>query len=167
MILISYDGSADAKSAIEQAGELMSGEPATVLTAWEPFAVLITHSSFGFGSGAGADAEEIDRHSRETADQLAREGAQLANDAGFKAEARTAAVGSTVADAILKEAEDVSARAVVMGSRGLTGIKSMLLGSVSHAVIHDADRPVMVVPSPEVAAERTRRRRTEEQRAAS
>ena len=51
--------------------------------------------------------------------------------------------------------EDV---AILMGSRGLTGVKSMLLGSVSRAVIQHADRMVIVVPSPEVAAARARER---------
>jgi hypothetical protein len=37
----------------------------------------------------------------------------------------------------------------------------MLLGSVSHAVIQHADRAVIVVPSPEVAAARARARRTD------
>jgi nucleotide-binding universal stress UspA family protein len=41
-----------------------------------------------------------------------------------------------------------------MGTRGLTGVKSLLLGSVSHAVLQHADRAVVVVPSPEVARER-------------
>ena len=45
-----------------------------------------------------------------------------------------------------------------MGSRGLSGLKSMLLGSVSHAVLHGADRAVIVVPSPEVAGSRSRTR---------
>jgi nucleotide-binding universal stress UspA family protein len=48
-----------------------------------------------------------------------------------------------------------------MGSRGLTGVKSLLLGSVSHAVIQHADRTVIVVPSPEVAAARARERPVE------
>jgi nucleotide-binding universal stress UspA family protein len=48
-----------------------------------------------------------------------------------------------------------------MGSRGLTGVKSLLLGSVSHAVIQHADRTVIVVPSSEVAAARAREHPTE------
>jgi nucleotide-binding universal stress UspA family protein len=45
-----------------------------------------------------------------------------------------------------------------MGSRGLTGIKSRLLGSVSHAVVQHADRTVIIVPSPDVAGARERER---------
>jgi nucleotide-binding universal stress UspA family protein len=43
----------------------------------------------------------------------------------------------------------------------LTGVKSLLLGSVSHAVIQHAGRMLIVVPSPEVAAARARERPTE------
>jgi len=46
----------------------------------------------------------------------------------------------------------------VIGSRGLTGLKSVLLGSVSHAVLQHADLPVIVAPSAEVAAARRARR---------
>jgi hypothetical protein len=37
VILIGYDGSADAQAAIDQAGALLSGEPATIVTVLEPF----------------------------------------------------------------------------------------------------------------------------------
>lgn len=41
MILIAYDGSPDAKTAIGHAGELLPGSEATVLTIWEPFATML------------------------------------------------------------------------------------------------------------------------------
>ena len=72
---------------------------------------------------------------------------------------RTCSQKTTVAGAILAEAEAVDASAILMGSRGLTGLKSLLLGSFSHAVIQRADRAVIVVPSTEVAASRSRGRR--------
>ena len=49
MILIAYDGSSDARSAIDRAGELLSGEPATVLTVWEPFIDVMARTGAGLG----------------------------------------------------------------------------------------------------------------------
>lgn len=37
---------------------------------------------------------------------------------------------------------------IVLGSRGLGGIRGMLLGSVSQKVAHHATSPVVIVPSP-------------------
>lgn len=47
MILLCYDGSEDARAAIEHAGHLLSGQPAIVLTVWEPFVEVLwtSHSS--------------------------------------------------------------------------------------------------------------------------
>ncbi|MGI8624147.1 MAG: universal stress protein [Solirubrobacteraceae bacterium] len=47
--------------------------------------------------------------------------------------------------AILEIAERRDAAMIVLGSRGLTGVRSMLLGSVSSAVVHHADRPALVI----------------------
>jgi nucleotide-binding universal stress UspA family protein len=159
MILIAYDGSDDAKAAIEQGAELLKGQPATVLTVWEPIVEVLTHTAT-FGIGAGMfDQEAIDKANREGAEQHAEEGARLARDAGFDVQSRAVAQQTTTSATILSEADAVSASAILMGSRGLRGLKSMLLGSVSHAVLRDADRAVIVVPSPEVAAERAGARR--------
>lgn len=155
MILLCYDGSADARAAIERAGELLSGQPATVLTVWEPFIEVITRASFGLGMAPGVvNIEEIDTATREAAQTRAHEGAELAHRAGLDAEPRTRAQVTTVAAAIVDEANDLDATAIVVGSRGLTGLKSLMLGSVSHGVSQHADRTVIVVPSAEVAAAR-------------
>jgi nucleotide-binding universal stress UspA family protein len=163
MILICYDGSTDAKAAIEHAGELLDGRPATVLTVWVPFMEVLARSTpSGLGLAPGTvDVDRIDEASRQSAEQLADEGAALARNAGLDAQPRTCSQVTTIASAILSQADEVGASAVVMGTRGLTGIKSLLVGSVSHAVIQNADRSVVVVPSPDVAAARQRELRAE------
>jgi nucleotide-binding universal stress UspA family protein len=158
MILIAYDGSPDAQIAIERAGELMRGRPATVLTVLEPFTDVVARIGTGMPIGA-VDYNDMDRSAEDAGRRRAEEGAARAREAGLKAHARVQARHGSIAEAILTAANDEGAEAIVLGTRGLTGVKSLLLGSVSHAVLQHADRPVVVVPSPEIAAERAARRR--------
>ena len=158
MILLCFDGSPDAQAAIDHAGELLSGQQATVLTVWETFLDVIARTGAGVGLPP-FDPDEIDAASERGARERAAEGVERARRAGLDAAPRTRARGTTIADTILSEADHVNADAIVVGSRGLTGLKSLLLGSVSHALLQHADRTVIVVPSPEVAAEREARRR--------
>lgn len=156
MILIAYDGSDDAKAAIEKTGRLFPGEQVTVLTVWQRF--IDTMARVGGGLGVVVDFDEIDRDSEASAKEKAEEGAALAREAGLDPHARTTVVESTIADAILSQAALVAASAVVCGSRGFTGVKSLMLGSVSHHVLQHADLPVIVVPSPAVAKARAEHR---------
>ena len=159
MVLLGYDGSADAKAAIDRAGVLLKSSPALVLSVWEPFIGVMTRAGLGMTYGALAwDADEVDAASERSAAALAEEGADLARQAGLDAQPRTAARNGGVADAILEVADEVDAEAIVLGTRGLTGMKSLLLGSVSHAVLQHADRPVVVVPSPSVTEARAQQR---------
>ena len=157
MILICYDGSTDAKEAIVRSATLLRGQRATVLTVWSPFDM----AALGL-SGGVEDMQESDEAGRLYAEHQAEAGSRLAIELGFDAESRTVDRRTTIADAILGEADALGATAILMGSRGLTGVKSLLLGSVSHAVIQHADRTVIVVPSPEVAAARARERPPED-----
>lgn len=164
MILICYDGSVDAKAAIEHGARLFHGESATVLTAWQPFIDAFAHAAtFGVNPGI-LDTEPIDNASRQGAEERAQEGAELARKAGLDAQPLVLEQRASTAETILSEGDALDAAAILMGSRGLNGLKSLLLGSVSHAVIQHADRPVIVVPSPEMAASRARSRRANRSR---
>lgn len=155
MILIAYDGSDDAKSAIQHAATLLPGHPAVVLTIWEPYLTMIMRTPAGLGPVAGVpDIKGIDDACRTSAQARAEEGVRLAREAGIDASARVVSRSGSIAQAILQEAADLDATAIVVGSRGLTGLKSLLLGSVSHGVLQHADRSVLVVPSPTVAEQR-------------
>ncbi|MFZ0090369.1 MAG: universal stress protein [Solirubrobacteraceae bacterium] len=156
-LLIGYDGSADARCAIEHAGPLFPGRAAVVLTVWEGFAEILARS--GGGSAIPSmDFIQVDDASQRSALERADEGCALARDAGLDAEPLIAQRELTVWDTIVGEAARVDADAIVLGNRGLTGVKSMLLGSVSRGVLQHADRPVLVVPAAEVARERSERR---------
>jgi nucleotide-binding universal stress UspA family protein len=154
MVLICYDGSADAQAAIDRAGQLMPGSDATVLVIWETILETMTRNgSLGMGLGlAGAYGDaETDAAIKKAALGTAADGAQRATDAGLIAQPRIASRHDDIA-----AAADVDADMIVLGTRGLGGVKSLMLGSVSHAVLHHADRPVLVVPSSSLAEERHR-----------
>ncbi|MBV9416965.1 MAG: universal stress protein, partial [Solirubrobacterales bacterium] len=129
MILIAYDGSADAQAAIERAGQLMKGETAAVLCVWERFIDVMTRVGTGMPVGE-VDYQSLDRANANRAREQAQEGAERARRAGLEAEPRIRAREGRIAETILAEANELGADAVVLGTRGLTGLKSLFLGSV-------------------------------------
>ena len=163
MILICYDGSDDAKAAIKRIGALMPGVSATVLTVWEPFSSVASGSPKGRLSPLAVitNVDDANDKMRAEARDVAAEGTQLANDAGLNAEPATDEQGESVAEAILSSADKLDADMIVLGSRGLGGVGSLLLGSVSHRVLQHADRPVLVIPSAAVAKHRHELRKAE------
>lgn len=157
MILICYDGSADAKSAVDRAGALMPGAEATVLVIWETILETLSRDgSLGMGAMVGSfgDDEYGDAAIRKSAVDTAEDGAQRARDAGLVAHARIASRDAEIAAVILEAAADINADVIVLGTRGRGAVKSMMLGSVSQSVLHHADRSVLVVPSPETCERR-------------
>lgn len=155
MILIAYDGSADAQAAVRRAAELMPGQPATVLSVWEPVTDVMARAGAGMISWPEQGVlDELDSSGERSARLRAQQGAELAQSVGLQAQSRVGVRGNTIAETILVAAGDVDASVIVLGTRGLSGLKSLVLGSVSHAVLQRADRPVLVVPSAEVAARR-------------
>jgi nucleotide-binding universal stress UspA family protein len=155
--LLCYDGSEDARAAIDHCASLMPGSKVTVLVVWETVLETMTRSgSMGMGMGmVGVDDETgADDAIRKHALATAADGARRAHAAGLTARARIADRRGEIARAILEVGDDIDADVIVLGTRGLGGVKSVMLGSVSHAVLHHADRPVLVVPSPRLAERR-------------
>jgi nucleotide-binding universal stress UspA family protein len=142
-ILLCYDGSDDAFRAIQFAGTLFAGRTAIVLAVWEHYSVL---------SGVSRVDDEL---VQEATEALAADGCERARDAGFSATPVAVEAQHGVAEAIIDAADQHDALLVVMGTRGNTGIRSLLLGSVSHAVAHHAHRPLLIVPSQPLAEARS------------
>jgi nucleotide-binding universal stress UspA family protein len=157
MILICYDGSANAQEAIDRAGLLMAGGEATVLVIWETVLETMTRVGsvgMGFGMLGPYGDDGADAAIKKGAVDTAAEGVQRAVAAGLVAQPRIVNRTDDIAAVILAEASELDADVIVLGTRGLGGVKSVMLGSVSHAVLHHADRPVLVVPSPGLAERR-------------
>ena len=148
-LLLCYDGSDQASEAIACAAALFPrGTRATVLYAWEPSAVTV--SAEWALVPVPDDAEQQDAAQ---AMRLAEAGAQQARNLGLDAEARSEeAFGS--AWRTIVEVADGEFDVVVMGTRGLSGVKSLLLGSTSHHVAQHARCPVLIVPGAALGEER-------------
>lgn len=153
-MLLSYDGSAGAQEAIERVAELVPGSTVVVLTVWEPLSdTLWRTGSLGGGLGSAgtyAELQQSDSADRQAARAIAAEGADRATASGLVARPRCVSRSGPIAEAILTMAAEVDAKFIVVGTRGLGAMTSVLLGGVSHAVVKHADRPVLVVPSPPV-----------------
>ena len=155
-VLLCFDGSDGARHAITAAGALLGGGPAVVACAWEPLGEFSRSNPWGaFVSALGRPAQEMDEIAAEVTADIAEEGAAAARAAGFDpATTRIERREGSLAETLLRVAEDVDARAIVAGSRGLGSGRSLLLGSVSRGLVNDAHRPVVIVPPPGGVSER-------------
>ena len=145
-ILICYDGSPGARRAVEHAGRLLPGSRAVVLNVWGSPAGL---AACGLAGTAPRDFEDWMR----TASGVAAEGVQRAKAAGLDAVALTTnGMVEGISRSILALAGECGADLIVVGSRGLTGLRAITAGSVSKRLVEHARRPVLVVPGKRVQA---------------
>ena len=144
-MLIGYDASEDSRRAIAQAAALMPGRKAVVATAWRSLAGLMLHTDVHDLEGTMREAaDEVDVADKEGSQRTADEGAELARSLGLDAEAVAVRSDHRVWRTLLELADERDADVVVVGERGLTGIDTVLLGSVSHGVLHHSERPVLL-----------------------
>ena len=141
-LLLCYDGSENAKHAIQEAAALLAPRRALVLTVWQDAAAL---PSLAWAGAALPDLEDVFAAARDGAERMAEEGAGIARATGFDAISIVAEAKGPIWTAVEHVAEEHDASAIVVGSRGLSGIKSLLLGSVSSGIVHHALRPTVVV----------------------
>src|SRR5919201_270143 len=134
-IVLCYDGSDEAKHALEQAGEVLGGGPAIVLTSWEVLSIAV--GGYPLDEFAtGISYSDLDKAAEARAQKLADDGVRLATSHGFQAEPLVSQ--GPPGEAIVHVARDRDAKVIVLGSRGYTGLRASMLGSVSNAVIHHA-----------------------------
>ena len=140
-ILLATDGSEEAASAARTAADLAQK------TGSELHVVLVELSMAHVGMGPPEIAdipapkqEELDEESQRLLDAQVR---QIKADGGTVTQVHLR-VGRPDVE-IVALAEEIDAGLIVMGSRGLGGIRRALMGSVSDSVVRHAHCPVLVV----------------------
>ena len=156
-LLIAYDGSEQASEAIAFAARTFGHARATVLFAWEP-ALL---ASLAVGAPVVVPDGEIEQEEHQAL-RIAEDGAEKARAAGLIAEAEAVETVESAWRTIVNAADRLHPDLIVMGTRGLSGVRSLVLGSVSHGVAQHASHPVLIVPSGEVVDRRRAEARTDE-----
>jgi nucleotide-binding universal stress UspA family protein len=146
-ILVAVDGSPAALEAVQHALRMLAqGLRASLVLAnvQEPatlYEMLLAH-----------DAEVIERVSAEAGLHLLAPARALVQAAGVEHELEVAR--GDPAHTLIDIVENFGCDMVVMGARGMGTLRSALLGSVSHEVLHAAPVPVLIVkPAPAPEAE--------------
>jgi nucleotide-binding universal stress UspA family protein len=145
-VLFCYDGSEGSRAAMAAAADLVvHPAPAVVLTVWQPAAVLLARAG-GFGGSYLSDEKQVDAGQAQLAGEAAEEGVERARAHGYDASSRVEEATEGAGRAIIEIADELDARLIVCGRRGLGAVASVLLGSVSHIVLAHAGRPVLIAP---------------------
>ena len=132
-LVVGYDGSREAHAALTYASERVDGGKLFVVTAAPAVPDLLGAPNYQhFVDAAHTNARRL----------LDEAAGQIRPGVAFETEL----MEGPAADAIVRIADVRDADAIVIGSRGLGRVRATL-GSVSHDVLHLADRPVVVIPS--------------------
>ncbi len=92
----------------------------------------------------GVNLDEIRERIEEQAEEAVRDGADKLEEAGFSVDFEWDF--GDPGTLICEYARQKDVDAVIMGRRGHTRVGEILLGSVSHYVVHHLDRPVTLIP---------------------
>jgi nucleotide-binding universal stress UspA family protein len=142
VIVVATDGSEAASLALTHAIELAreTGDEIAVITAWQAL-----QGDFGLVFPPTAPLEQLLDAERLHAEATLDEARRQVEEAGVSVRTRLAA--GDPADVICAYADEVEARMIAMGTHGHGRVMKLLVGSVSAAVVRQAGRPVLVVPS--------------------
>ncbi|WP_083007455.1 universal stress protein [Halomonas sp. GT] len=141
-ILVPVDGSEHAKQAIKIACRLLNKGASKVCLLHVP-EVLGYKTTMVWGLG-GVNPESTLEELEKAGEKLLEKAAEFATQAGAYQVERKLVSGDPTS-VILEEANVSRVDAIVMGSRGLSNLGSVMVGSVSHNVSHAAKCPVITV----------------------
>jgi nucleotide-binding universal stress UspA family protein len=136
-VVVGTDGSPNAEAAVRQAAKIAKADGAAVhvVTAYPDI------PTYGEAIASSAKRDRIDL--RDVAEQVLSRTQEQLEAEGLQVE--TDAREGDPAKVILDVAKEQNADLIVVGARGLTGLRRFLLGSVSSKLAHHADSSLMIV----------------------
>jgi nucleotide-binding universal stress UspA family protein len=149
-LLIAYDGSPSASTAVRAAASLFAGARASVATVpSDP--TLHTGTAVPVLPGVSPDVvqqtfDDLRAEGRRQADESAQQAVGQARALGLDAEAVAVGPSSPAWAALLDAAHRLGADVLVCGTRGRGAFARALLGSTSSSLLHHTDVPLLVVP---------------------
>ncbi|QXJ27853.1 Universal stress protein UspA-related nucleotide-binding protein [Saccharolobus shibatae B12] len=135
-ILVGYDGSENAERALDFAIELASKFSARL------FVVEVIDLTLFYNSGVLPPLEAT-KSLEEKAKKDVKKAIEKAKSKGVDAEGIT--LEGDPAHSILEFAKDNQVDVIVIGSRGLSKVQRIFLGSVSNKIVQESKIPVIVV----------------------
>lgn len=149
-LLIAYDGSPSAATAVRAAASLFPGAHASIATVpSDPTLNASTAVAMLPGMSPTAvqqTVEQLGDESRREADETAERAVQQARTLGLDAEGVTVAPSAPAWATLLDAAHRLDADVLICGTRGRGAFARALLGSTSSSLLHHTDLPLLVVP---------------------
>ncbi|HEX6027327.1 MAG TPA: universal stress protein [Solirubrobacter sp.] len=148
-VLIAYDGSPSAATALRVAAGLFRDARATVATVPpDPVVRVARDTSLLAMSPAGVEEmiAALGAEARRQADETAQEAVEQARALGLDAEAATIEPTGPPWYALLESAHRLGADVIVCGTRGRGAFARALLGSTASTLLHQTDVPLLIVP---------------------
>lgn len=138
-IVTAYDGSKAATKALNKAIEMVKLTPDASLEVIHVF----DFPRFYVADGYAPIPASMNQDFYELAEKTVEEAKARLQEAGISAKVEM--VQGAAAESILDYAKNNGNDLIIIGSRGLGGIREFVLGSVSHNVVQHAQIPVLVV----------------------
>ena len=137
-ILVAVDGSENADRAFEYAAYIAKQCEADLLF------IINVIEGFGRNLRTWEKHDSVVKELQQSSKELLEKYKSKAISEAFT-EAEIIRAAGNAGEEILRVAEKEKVDAIVMGSRGLSTASKLLLGSVSHNVLHNATCPVTIV----------------------
>jgi nucleotide-binding universal stress UspA family protein len=142
-IVVGTDGSDSAAIAVRQAAELakVGGGTLHIVHAYQPMNMGTLAMSAGSG-GSTIDVEGVNASIESQAQLVCQHAGAIAQEQSV--DCKIHSVPGDPCDALISVAEQVHADLLVVGNRGMTGLKRFMLGSVPNKISHHAPCSVLI-----------------------